>query len=869
MAHTGINSQKLRQLFLNFFKKQRHTLFPSAPLIPRGDNTLLFVNSGMVQFKDYFLNPSDRCRRATSSQLCMRAGGKHNDLDDVGYDDWHLTCFEMLGNFSFGDYFKREAIQYAYTFLTDVLQLDPGRLWVSVFEEDQEAADIWLNKIGINPKHLSYLDRTENFWSMGATGPCGPCSEIFYDRGSSFEGGPPGSSEQDGARYIEIWNLVFTQYNQHTDGSLEQLSQPCVDTGIGLERLLMILQDVQGIYKTDLFTPLVETGMQLTGCNDPEHSALHVLADHIRSACFMITEDIVPSNEGRGYILRRIIRRALRHGHRLGAQPPFFYHLVTPLIATLGSVYPNLGAQQNKIEATLRQEEEQFSTTLAQGMQIFQQRVAQLKGRVIPGELVFQLYDTYGFPKDMTGDMARELNFSIDSAGFDRAMATQRKQSREASHFKTQQFKLNLKEPTHFTGYEREQSPGKILALLKDSENVQELNTGERGIIILDTTPFYAEGGGQIGDRGTLRAGNNQFQVSNTFKYSEIHLHEGQIEQGKLSLGDQVQATISSNTRLSIQCNHSATHLLHAALRQLLGEQVQQKGSCVNTQHLRFDFSYTKPITPQQLIEIETIVNNQIYKNLPVTTEQVSLETAKARQALALFDAKYGEKVRLLNIGDFSLELCGGTHVKQTGEIGLFKIISESSIASGIRRIEACTGGRALQWIQQRLQQLEQSCKLLHTTPKDIVKQIEIIQAQTNATAKNQQELADILLPYLAKNLIAEAKNINGLQLIVQRFDQLDIKLLRQLVDQVICKKQATNVNKRIVILLARATGEDIQLVSGTTPSSNVHAAKLLNVVAQQLGGKGGGRPNMAQGGGKNPALLKEAFASIEPWLPG
>ncbi|MCU7808171.1 MAG: alanine--tRNA ligase, partial [Candidatus Thiodiazotropha sp. (ex Semelilucina semeliformis)] len=724
-------SAEIRNAFLDYFAEHGHEVVSSSPLVPQNDPTLLFTNAGMVQFKDVFLGREKRnYHRATSSQRCVRAGGKHNDLENVGYTARHHTFFEMLGNFSFGDYFKRDAIHYAWQFLTETIGLPPEKLWVTVYQDDDEAADVWLKEIGVDSARFTRIGdkpggkryESDNFWSMGDTGPCGPCSEIFYDHGEGIWGGPPGTPEEEGDRYIEIWNLVFMQYNRDVDGTMTPLPKPSVDTGMGLERLAAVMQGVHSNYEIDLFAHLIAAAAKLTGCSNLEEKSLRVIADHIRSCAFLIVDGVMPSNEGRGYVLRRIIRRAIRHGYMLGMKEPFFHQLVASLCREMGEAYPELIEQQAQVERVLRLEEERFSETLEQGMKILEEAIAGLKGREIPGETVFKLYDTYGFPLDLTADIARERELTIDQAGFDQAMSEQRDRARAASQFGAAEMtELNLDGETVFTGYGNLEGQAKVVAILREGEEINQLQQGETGVVFLDSTPFYAESGGQVGDMGVLEGNSVLFEVEDTRKQSgDLFAHVGKLEEGNLRVGDTVTAQVNAYTRQTTMLNHSATHLMHAALRSVLGTHVTQKGSLVDPERLRFDFSHFEPITREQLQTIEQMVNEQIRCNHPVETNLMSLDQAKASGAMALFGEKYADEVRVLRMGDFSTELCGGTHVNAVGDIGLFKIIAETGIAAGVRRIEAVTGQRAIEWMEADEERVQRIAEMIKSGREEI-----------------------------------------------------------------------------------------------------------------------------------------------------
>jgi len=849
------SSQAVRRQFLDYFHQHQHTIVPSSSLVPNNDPTLLFTNAGMVQFKDLFLGKEKRpYKRATSSQRCVRAGGKHNDLERVGYTARHHTFFEMLGNFSFGDYFKREAIRFAWEFLTGVLQLPPEKLWVTVFEEDQEAEDIWLKEMKIDPKRFTRCGEADNFWSMGPTGPCGPCTEIFYDHGAKIAGGPPGSPDADGDRFIEIWNLVFMQFDRAADGTMTPLPKPSVDTGMGLERISAVMQGVHNNYDTDLFVPLIKVAAKLAGITDLSHISLRVIADHIRSCSFLITDGVLPGNEGRGYVLRRIIRRALRHGHMLDLTEPFFYKLVKPLVEVMGEAYPELTKAQTLIEKTLRQEEEQFGLTLSQGLKLFEQAVSDLKGKVIPGETVFKLYDTYGFPADLTADIARERDLLIDYDGFEAAMSKQRERSRQASSFTTE-YTVNDQEhpPTEFTGYknlllEQTIETGKILALYREGRFVESLQAGEKGSVVLDRTPFYGESGGQVGDQGVLRHNQTTFRVVDTIKQGHTHVHLGKLEKGSLRVGDEVHAEVDAKRRAATVLNHTATHLLHMVLHKVLGEHAIQKGSLVEPERLRFDFSHPSPLTEEELRIIEKRLNDEIRSNHEAVERITTLEEATASGAIGLFEEKYGDKVRMVRFGE-SLELCGGTHAEHTGDIGLFKIVSETGVAAGIRRIEAVTGEGALRWLEKRDQEAKQKMAQYEEKIRALEKQIE--------------QLKDKLASVVSRDLISQAREIKGLKVLATQVDGLDGKALRNAVDQL--KQQL----KSAVIALAIVKDNRISLVVGVTAdyTKQVKANELLAMLTAQIGGKGGGREDLAEGGGNKPEMLEKALKSTYDWV--
>jgi alanyl-tRNA synthetase len=867
-------SADIRKAFLDYFAQHQHEVVASSPLVPQNDPTLLFTNAGMVQFKDVFLGRDKRdYTRATSSQRCVRAGGKHNDLENVGYTARHHTFFEMLGNFSFGDYFKRDAIKYAWEFLTEVIDLPAERLWVTVYQDDDEAAEIWLNEVGVDPARFTRIGdkpggkryESDNFWSMGDTGPCGPCSEIFYDHGESVWGGPPGTPEEEGDRYIEIWNLVFMQYNRDGDGVMTPLPKPSVDTGMGLERLAAVLQHVHSNYEIDLFAHLIEAAAQVTGCDNLKEKSLRVIADHIRSCAFLIVDGVLPSNEGRGYVLRRIIRRAVRHGYMLGMKSAFFYQLVEPLCKEMGDFYPELHKQQSQVEKVVRLEEERFAQTLEQGMKILEESMADLQAKVIPGETVFKLYDTYGFPKDLTADIAREHEFSIDHEGFEVAMAEQRKRAQEASRFTAADtIDLALDKETRFSGYERLEEQAQIVALLKDGEPVEVLEQGEKGMVFLDHTPFYAESGGQVGDMGILEGGGVLFEVNDTRKQSgELFAHIGKLEEGRLKVGDQINAQVNAYTRQATALNHSATHLLHAALRQVLGEHVAQKGSQVDADRLRFDFSHFEPISREQLQTIEQLVNEQIRYNHRVKTDMMSLEEAKNSGAMALFGEKYAEQVRVLSMGDFSTELCGGTHVNAVGDIGLCKIISETGIAAGIRRLEAVTGQRAIEWMEADEERVQRVAELIKSGRDDIEDKVTQILERNRKLEKELEQLKAKLASAAGSDLAASAVTIGEVKVLAANLDGTDPKSLRETMDQL------KNKLGSAVILLTTVAGGKVSLVAGVTKdlTASMKAGDLVKLAAEQVGGKGGGRPDMAQAGGSNPDAIPKALDLVEPWV--
>jgi alanyl-tRNA synthetase len=859
-------SAELRNEFLQFFVDKGHKEVPSSSLVPHNDPTLLFTNAGMVQFKDVFLGREKRdFNRATTSQRCVRAGGKHNDLENVGYTARHHTFFEMLGNFSFGDYFKREAIEYAWEFLTRVLGLPEEKLWVTVFEEDREAEDIWLKELGVSPTRFSRCGAKDNFWSMGDTGPCGPCSEIFYDHGPDVWGGPPGSPEEDGDRYIEIWNLVFMQYNRDQEGKMTPLPHPSVDTGMGLERLAAVLQHVHSNYEIDLFQNLIKAASRATGCDNLEEKSLRVIADHIRSCAFLIVDGVLPSNEGRGYVLRRIIRRAIRHGYMLGQKEPFFHLLVEPLSDEMGKAYPELRNSSGQVARVLKLEEERFAETLEQGMKILDGAIENLQGGQIPGETVFKLYDTYGFPTDLTADIARERELTLDMEGFEAEMEAQRERARAASQFGAdQQFDISLDGDTDFTGYDRLQDEATVIALFQEGESVDTLGDGEKGVVVLDRTPFYAESGGQVGDVGELALDGASFQVSDTHKQGGgVFVHRGVFRGEVLHVGDTVKARVDEEKREQTALNHSATHLLHAALRQVLGDHVQQKGSLVDSERLRFDFSHFEPVPRAQLREIERLVNEQIRENHMVETRIMSLDDAKASGAMALFGEKYDEQVRVLKMGDFSTELCGGTHVKAVGDIGLMKITSETGIASGVRRIEGVTGARAIDWIEADEEKIFRLADMLKSGRDDVDDKVAQLIERNRKLEKELDQLKGKLASAAGSDLAGNAVDLNGVKVLAARLEGADAKSLRETMDQL------KNKLGSAVILLAAVDGGKVSLVAGVTKDQTavLKAGDLVKYVAEQVGGRGGGRPDMAQAGGNNPDALPAALASVEGWV--
>jgi alanyl-tRNA synthetase len=879
-----ISSADIRTTFLEFFRRHGHEVVASSPLIPANDPTLLFTNAGMVPFKEVFLGIEQRgYTRATSAQRCVRAGGKHNDLDNVGYTARHHTFFEMLGNFSFGDYFKREAIQLAWEFLTETMKLPAERLWVTVYEEDDEAARIWLDEIGVEPGRFTRIGdkpggkkyESDNFWSMGDTGPCGPCTEIFYDHGPDVAGGPPGTPDEDGDRYIEIWNLVFMQYNRDAEGVMAPLPRPSVDTGMGLERLAAVLQGVHSNYDIDLFRNLIEAVARATRTTDLADNSLKVIADHIRSCAFLIVDGVLPSNEGRGYVLRRIIRRAIRHGYKLGMEQPFFHTLVAPLVKEMGQAYPELTRAQAQVEKVLKQEEVRFAETLDQGMKILEEKIESgtaagasmvVKGSpTIPGDVVFMLYDTYGFPPDLTADVARERGMGVDMAGFEKAMEAQRERARAAGKFGTDyNARLDVAGDTVFSGYDHVKDQGQVIGLFHDSNQVEALQEGEAGVVVLDRTPFYAESGGQVGDQGELRFSDGVFVVSDTQQQANgAFMHFGKVTHGVVKARGAVEAHVDASTREATARNHSATHLLHAALRQILGEHVTQKGSLVDSERLRFDFSHSEGLTAEQLTEIEILVNEQIRANLPVETRVMDFDAARKAGAMALFGEKYGDEVRVLSMGDFSIELCGGTHVGRTGDIGLLRIVSEGGIASGVRRIEAVTGERALQRVHDDDRRLHQIAALLKGSRDDVVDRVQQVLERNRQLEKEVNQLKGKLASNAGSDMASQAVDINGVKVLAARLDGGDAKALRDTVDQL---KQKLGT---AAVVLATVNGDKVNLAAGVTRDAigRLKAGDLVNHVAVQVGGKGGGRPDMAMAGGNDPAALDGALASVKEWV--
>jgi alanyl-tRNA synthetase len=869
-----MKSAEIRQAFLDYFAEQGHEVASSSSLVPGNDPTLLFTNAGMVQFKDVFLGQDKRSyKRATTSQRCVRAGGKHNDLENVGYTARHHTFFEMLGNFSFGDYFKREAINFAWTFLTENLGLPKDRLWVTVFEDDDEAADIWLKEIGVPAERFTRMGEKDNFWAMGDTGPCGPCSEIFYDHGDEVPGGPPGSPDEDGDRYIEIWNLVFMQFNRSADGTMTPLPKPSVDTGMGLERIAAVMQHVHSNYEIDLFQHIITSVAGLTGATDRTNASLNVIADHIRSCAFLVLDGVIPANEGRGYVLRRIIRRAIRHGHKLGVSEPFFHKLVAPLCDVMGEAYPDLVTEKDRVIETLLAEEKQFARTLDNGMVILEKAIGDLAGSTIPGATVFKLYDTYGFPVDLTADIARERGLTLNMDEFDAEMAKQKTQARSASQFEsTEALDIRLENGTRFTGYDALNGQASVVALYRDGKAVDALNEGEKGIVLIDATPFYGESGGQVGDCGTLTAGGASFNVRDTQKQGDQFLHIGNVDTGSLSVGDAVGCRVDNSQRQPTVLNHSATHLMHAALRQVLGSHVMQKGSLVNPKYLRFDFSHNKPVTEDELREIEIIVNRQIQDNVEVTKEVMAMDAAKQKGAMALFGEKYGSEVRVVTMGrgtpgdesaDFSIELCGGTHVNRTGDIGLFKILAETGIAAGVRRIEAVTGQAAVTLVQEQEARLRQVAGTVKSGMDKVVDRVEQLTSTNRQLEKELAQLKAKLASSAGTDLASQAEEINGIKVLAAIVEGVDSKALRDTTDQL-----KNKLGSAIVVLGTAADGK-VSLVAGVTKdlTGRVKAGEIVNEAAKIVGGKGGGRPDMAMAGGNTPESLPEAISQVKQYL--
>jgi alanyl-tRNA synthetase len=858
-----MSSSELRAAFLEFFRARGHTVVASSPLVPGNDPTLLFTNAGMVQFKDVFLGKDERSyKRAVTSQRCVRAGGKHNDLENVGYTARHHTFFEMLGNFSFGDYFKADAIRFAWDFVTGTLGIPPEKLWVTVYKDDDEAADLWIKTIGVDPKRFTRMDEKSNFWAMGDTGPCGPCSEIFYDHGPGVPGGPPGSPDEDGDRYVEIWNLVFMQFERSADGTMTPLPKPSVDTGMGLERTAAVMQGVRSNYDIDLFRSLIAAAAAATQAKDLASPSLRVIADHIRACSFLIVDGVIPGNDGRGYVLRRIIRRAIRHGYKLGQEKPFFHALVAPLAAEMGEAYPELRKGKDHAVRVLKQEEERFAETLANGMALLEAAIAALSGKTISGETAFKLYDTYGFPVDLTADIARERGLSVDQAGFEAAMEAQRERARAAS-----KFGVDLRGPgaldaeSRFTGYEQLADEGKVVAILKGGAEADSALAGEDAQIVLDRTPFYAESGGQVGDVGTLTNGSARFRVTDTKKHGDAHLHIGRVESGEFRKGDIVTAQVDAKTRQATVLNHSATHLLHAALRKVLGTHVTQKGSLVAPDRLRFDFSHTQPVSPQELDEIERLVNAEIRANHPGAIRHLPYEAAIKSGAMALFGEKYGDEVRVLSFGDFSTELCGGTHVGRTGDIGFFRITGEGGIASGIRRIEAVTGEGALEAVKAADATLKRVAGALRATPSELEGKVaQLLEREKKLEREMSQLRAKLATGGGGTDLAARAVKVNGVNVLAARIEGADAETLRNAADQ-----YKSKLGDSVVVLGAQVADDKVSLVSSVaaTVSKKVSAGALIGEVAKLVGGRGGGRPDFAQAGGNDPSMLDEALRKV------
>lgn len=868
-----MSTSEIRTAFLEYFRSQGHQVVSSSSLVPHNDPTLLFTNAGMNQFKDVFLGSDTRhYSRATTAQRCVRAGGKHNDLDNVGYTARHHTFFEMLGNFSFGDYFKRDAIRFAWEFLTQVLQLPKDKLLVTVYQTDDEAYDIWAKEMGIPTERIVRIGdnkgapyASDNFWQMGDTGPCGPCTEIFYDHGEQIWGGPPGSAEEDGDRFIEIWNVVFMQFNRQADGTLEPLPKPSVDTGMGIERIAAIMQGVHSNYEIDIFQRLIKDVATITGTQDLENKSLRVIADHIRSCSFLIADGVMPSNEGRGYVLRRIIRRAARHGRLLGAKESFFFRLVGTLADLMGDAYPELKSQQPVVERVLKQEEEQFSRTLDRGLALLEEALQGLgDGKQIPGELVFKLYDTYGFPADLTADVVRDRGFEIDEAGFEREMEKQRERAKGASAFTVDYNKqLKIEQTSEFVGYSQLQGESQITAIYVGEQAVSALKAGDEAMIVLESTPFYAESGGQVGDAGLLQHGESLFAVSDTQKLGGAVVHKGYVEVGQFAVGQSVLASVDGARRQATAAHHSVTHLLHAALRQTLGEHVTQKGSQVGPDRLRFDFSHFEPITTGTIRRVEELVNAQIRANAPVQTDLMALDAAKQAGAMALFGEKYDDEVRVVKMGDFSTELCGGTHAQRTGDIGFFKIISENGVAAGIRRIEAVAGQAAIEYMHQLGEQIDAAAELVKGDQFSIAARVRQFMERTRLLERELEAAKSKLAAQAGAGLLGQVISINGQKVLVAELEGIDAKSLRTTLDDLKNRLQSG------VLLLATVSEGKVSLIAGVTPdlTGKVKAGELVNLVASQVGGKGGGRPDMAQAGGTQPEALPAALASVQPWL--
>ena len=861
-----MSATEVRRAFLDFFRERGHTIVPSSSLVPGNDPTLLFTNAGMVQFKDVFLGKETRDYvRAATSQRCVRAGGKHNDLENVGYTARHHTFFEMLGNFSFGDYFKREAIRLAWEFVTQRLRLDPLRLWITVYRDDDEAADAWTGDIGIDPVRVTRMGEKSNFWAMGDTGPCGPCSEIFFDHGPEVPGGPPGSPDEDGDRFVEIWNLVFMQFDRTADGTLRPLPKPSVDTGAGLERLAAIMQGVHSNYDIDIFRDLISAAASVTGSTEIGSPSLRVIADHIRACSFLIVDGVMPSNEGRGYVLRRIIRRAVRHGYKLGQSEPFFYKLVPALVVAMGESYPELAREAQSVARILKLEEQRFAETLSAGMAQFDTRMRDTGGHLVPGALVFLLHHTYGFPPDLTADIARERGLSIDLDGYEREMDAQRERARAASRFGVDsRDAAAVAGSSEFRGYDELESQGCIVALLRDAQSVETLSAGQQGEVILDRTPFYAESGGQIGDTGALSSADALFEVEDTQKRGRVITHRGRLQRGVLRLGEALAARVDAHRRQAIRLNHSATHLLHAALRSVLGAHVVQKGSLVAADRLRFDFSHFQAVTPEELQRIERLVNAQIRANDEADTRHMEYEDAIAEGAMALFGEKYDKRVRVLRFGGFSTELCGGTHVARTGDIGLFHIVSESGVAAGVRRIEALTGQAALEYLDRTDAVLEDLAQLVHGSRAEVAGKVRDTLERIRALERENRALKDKLAMSSGRDLADAAVDIGGVKVLATRVDDADAGALRSALDQL-----KSRLSSAIIVLGSVESASKVLLVAGVTAdqSARVRAGELIAAIAAQVGGKGGGRADFAQAGGSNPQNLDQALASVVPWV--
>ena len=864
-----MKSAEIRQKFLDFFAARDHEVVSSSPLVPGNDPTLLFTNAGMVQFKDTFLGDEKRSyNRATTSQRCVRAGGKHNDLENVGYTARHHTFFEMLGNFSFGDYFKREAIQYAWEFLTVELGLPAEKLWVTVFEDDDEAAALWLDEMNIDPSRFTRMGEKDNFWAMGDTGPCGPCSEIFYDHGPDVEGGPPGSPDEDGDRYVEIWNLVFMQFERKADGSMIPLPKPSVDTGAGLERLAAVMQQVHSNYEIDLFQSLLNDIAAITDQAGLDNPSLNVIADHIRSCAFLVVDGVVPSNEGRGYVLRRLVRRAIRHAYQLGVKDVFFYKFVESLVKIMGQAYPELVERQSFVEKVLKEEEEQFARTLDNGMSILEKTIANLDGDTLPGDTVFQLYDTYGFPVDLTADVARGHNLKIDLDGFEKAMEGQRESARAASNFgAVEKLDIDPLASTEFTGYSNLQDSVKVIGIFsKENEKLDSVPADKEVLLLLDKSPFYGESGGQIGDHGLLQNANTSFEVMDTQKQGDAHIHRGVLKKGSLVVNDEVSAEVAEDDRHAVTLNHSATHLMHSALRNILGAHVTQKGSLVAADRLRFDFSHSSPVTEEERSAIEDQVNVEILANSEVSKEVMLLDEAKKLGALALFGEKYGDEVRVVTMGgEYSVEFCGGCHVNRTGDIGLFKITSETGISAGVRRVEAVTGKGALALVNEEEQILKKVGEIIKSSPTDLVDKVRQLNDGNRALEKEIEQLKGKLASSAGDDLTGQATDMNGAKVLVANVAGFNPKSLRDTVDQLKNKLGSS------IILLATVADNRVSLIAGVSKdlTEKVKAGDLVNMVAEQVGGKGGGRPDMAMAGGTDASAVPGALNSVKPWLEG